>query len=120
MRMTADACGDFVGEDIARQSVADRCIDARDVGQTSAKHDDLWIEDVDHAREPPRDPIVVTFKRRQSRSVSGRCTAGDFGGGKGLTGFAPVVCGQAGARTPGLDTAIAAALAARPGRFFRR
>jgi len=106
---------DFVVDDVGknmscavRRQIAVQPLHFR---QAAAKHDDLWIEDVDDARQGTSQAGFVALQRGLAGAVAGVGQLIDPVGGELLAGMPEVVVGQRRPGQIGFDTALAAAIA---------
>src|SRR5439155_15327773 len=106
---------DAVREDVAPPEARDGDVEAFEVGDATAEHDDLGVEHVDDGCEGAGHPLLVPGEGRlRVRVARGRADR-DLGGLEGLARRGPVVPGEPRAREKGLDAPRLPAVARRTG-----
>ena len=69
-----------VAEHVARDQRRQRRVEMLHVGQSAAQHDHVGVEQVDHVRQPARQPVGVPIERRLRARIARGGTGRDAGG----------------------------------------
>ena len=89
---------DAIGKNVAGPQARDVFVQAGDVGQSAAEHDDIRVQKVDDRGQRARQTLLVAAQGGAARFVAGGGELGDLVGGQILTAVAHMVGGESRAR----------------------
>src|SRR5205807_469812 len=67
-----DRCIGMIGEDIRSEARRHVFVQPLDIREASAEHNDVWIDNINHARQCARHPALVNLQS----GIGGRVTRG--------------------------------------------
>ena len=102
---------DAVGKHVARPQFGHGVVEATDVGNPAAEHDDVRVEQVDHTGERTRQSFFITHQGGIAGAVTRLRQLRDFVCRQVFAAVAHMVGRQRSARQPGFDAAFFATVA---------